>query len=193
MKLKDSLYTPFKHWAEGGSVYITSDPHFGDGAMYGKIIYGNAYDIFSNEARAAIINKKLYKNDTLIILGDIGDIEGLKLLKPCYKVLILGNHDAGRSVYEEYFNEIYNGPLIISEKIILSHEPILIPGMINIHGHIHDPEFKIELNNYISINCAGNIVSFEKINLKHLIEAGVLKEVPSIHRLAIERQKERKK
>ena len=34
MKLKDSLYTPFKHWAEGGSVYITSDPHFSDGAPY---------------------------------------------------------------------------------------------------------------------------------------------------------------
>lgn len=193
MKLKDSLYAPFKHWAEGGSVYIISDPHFGDGAIYGTTIYSNAYDIFSNEERAAIINKKLCKNDTLIILGDIGDIEGLKLLKPCYKVLILGNHDAGRNVYKEYFNEIYNGPLIINEKIILSHEPILIPGMINIHGHIHNPESKIELNNYISINCAGNIVSFEKLNLKHLIEAGVLKEVPSIHRLAIERQKEHKK
>lgn len=193
MRLKDSLYAPFKHWAEGGSVYITSDPHFGDGAMYGKAIYGNAYDLFSNEARAAIINKKLYKNDTLIILGDIGDIEGLKLLKPCYKILILGNHDAGRGVYEEYFNEIYEGPLVISEKIILSHEPILIPGMINIHGHDHNSKEHYRVENGYHINTAGNLVDFTKLNLKHLIEAGVLKEAPSIHRLAIERQKEHKK
>lgn len=25
-----TLYEPFRHWAETGSVYILSDPHFGD-------------------------------------------------------------------------------------------------------------------------------------------------------------------
>ena len=25
-----TLYKPFRHWSEGGSVYILSDTHFGD-------------------------------------------------------------------------------------------------------------------------------------------------------------------
>ena len=53
------------------------------------------------------------------------------------KILILGHHDSGASKYEDYFDEIYSGPLIISEKIILSHEPGEVPWALNIHGHDH--------------------------------------------------------
>lgn len=45
------------------------------------------------------INKLVHKNDTLIILGDVGDIRCVKKLKAGYKVLILGNHDKGVSNY----------------------------------------------------------------------------------------------
>lgn len=30
---------------------------------------------------------------------------------------------------------MYEGPLCVSDKIILSHEPLNIPYMLNIHGH----------------------------------------------------------
>ena len=34
-------------------------------------------------------------------------------------------------------DEVYNGPLIVGPKLILSHEPIEIDGMFNIPGHNH--------------------------------------------------------
>ena len=159
--------------------------------MYGTT-YNNAYDEYSNKERAKIINRRLHKNDTLIILGDIGNIEYLKLLKPCYKVLILGNHDAGRTVYEDYFDEIYEGPLVISEKIILSHEKLMIPGMLNIHGHCHDADPYNDFGSGICFNISGNLVNFNKLNLKEVFEFGIVKRIPSIHRLAIEKQKKYK-
>lgn len=97
MKLQDSLYKPFQHWAANGKIYIISDTHFGE-----TQIYGNEYDEYTDEERAAIINKGLGKNDTLIHLGDVGDVEKMKLIKPCYKVLLLGNHDAGASKYLDF-------------------------------------------------------------------------------------------
>ena len=39
------------------------------------------------------------KHDTFILLGDVGDISCVRKLKG-YKILILGNHDTGRSNYE---------------------------------------------------------------------------------------------
>lgn len=46
------------------------------------------------------INKIAGKTSTLIILGDVGDIECVKKLKAKYKVLVLGNHDRGASYYK---------------------------------------------------------------------------------------------
>ena len=46
------------------------------------------------------INKLAHKNDTLIILGDVGEIKNISRLKAGYKVLIMGNHDTGRSNFE---------------------------------------------------------------------------------------------
>lgn len=83
------------------------------------------------------ICKKVHKNDTLICLGDVGDPKYFSYIKG-YKVLIKGNHDAGNSNYEPYFNEIYDGPVMIAPKILLSHEPILSDYWMNIHGHNHN-------------------------------------------------------
>ena len=47
-----TLYEPFRHWSEGGSVYILSD--------------------FS------IINGIVMKNDTFVCLGDVGNPEYIK-------------------------------------------------------------------------------------------------------------------
>ena len=69
------------------------------------------------------INSVIGKSDTLIILGDIGNIEFVRKLRG-YKILIIGNHDKGASMYKSVFDEVYTGPLIISDKIILSHQKI---------------------------------------------------------------------
>ena len=132
------LYPCFQHWP--GTVWFYSDPHFGDAQLkqYRKGI--------TDEEQVKRINSKVGKNGTIVFLGDIGDLEFVRKIKG-YKVLIMGNHEKGATNYQrkveileqEYFNpycsiikkqndnklfdEVYEGTLQISPKIILSHEP----------------------------------------------------------------------
>lgn len=94
----EQLYECFKHWSKKGSVWVYSDPHFNDeeAAGYGRI---------SDEEQLKLINAKVGKNDTIVILGDVGDIEFARRIKG-YKILICGNHDLGVSNYQrkiEYY------------------------------------------------------------------------------------------
>lgn len=73
------------------------------------------------QEQVAIINGIVMKNDTFICLGDVGKPEHIKDIKARKRILILGNHDA-KGAYNNYFDEIYTGPLFIAEKILLSHE-----------------------------------------------------------------------
>lgn len=73
-------------------------------------------------------------------------MKGPKGLRKLY--LVLGNHDVCRLsnsrikfYYEAGFDKVYDSPIIVNEKFILSHEPVYIaPGsnFINIYGHTHD-------------------------------------------------------
>ena len=179
------LYDCFKHWYHGGSIYFYSDPHFGDEEM--KQIRKN---YISDEEQVARIRSFIGKNDTLVILGDVGDKEWLKKLRG-YKVLILGNHDAGATTYEGYVDEIYEGALMISDKIILSHEPIDFPYALNIHGHTHSLPARYDKQH---LNVCAEAINYYPIGLKTwVIESGFLKDIPSIHRETIDAATERKK
>lgn len=85
-------------------------------------------------------------------------------------------------------NEVYNGPLIIGPKLILSHEPIEIDGMFNIHGHVHalTPQTDKDLN-----VCSMNI-NYTPINLNQLMKRGLTSKVDSIHRITINNATARK-
>lgn len=174
------LYEKFRSWSIGGSVWIYSDPHFDDADC--KLM---AEDWPTPDEQIEKINKKVYKGDTLIILGDIGSPEYIKKLKAGYKVLISGNHDVGLTKYRNYFDEVYNGPLFIGEKLLLSHEPIDIPFALNIHGHTHArPGYGFhDLNHF---NVCSNTVGYEPQNLKDIINIGFLKNVETIHRITID-------
>ena len=56
-----TLYEPFRHWSEGGSVYILSDLHFGDEDC--KFM---SPDWISPQEQIFIINGVVMKNDTFI-------------------------------------------------------------------------------------------------------------------------------
>ena len=94
------LYDIFAHWHVQGTVWLYSDPHFGD-----KELAAGVVNRPSDEEQVKMINSKVGKKDTLIILGDVGDIECAKKLKG-YKILIAGNHDAGLTNYKEVFTEV---------------------------------------------------------------------------------------
>lgn len=155
-----------------------SDTHFDDPDLI------NAYtDRPSTQEQVKLINSKVGKCDTLILLGDVGDPSYLKQLRG-HKVLLLGNHDRGRSVYESYVDEIYEGPLMIAEKLILSHEPVSIPWAFNIHGHIHSRSHKDDKLHY---NVNADVIGYVPINFNQWMQrGGHLAPVQSLHRDTID-------
>lgn len=219
--MKTKLYKPFEHWYHGGTIWLYSDPHFGDGEQ--KLIDPLWPD---DASQVKALNHNLSRNDTIIFLGDIGDVEFIKEIKG-YKVLLLGNHDRGASNYlKEYlvyapskdfifksynkmdaedvaaeynileqhddeaeiysnglFDEVYEGPLMINNHIMLSHEPIDMGFGINIHGHNHTGYRLDRYLHSISINVCSNIIDFEKVRLDKLLENI---EYEDIHRMTID-------
>ena len=174
------------------NVWFYSDPHFADPEMpyIRKNYIGDAEQIKR-------INSKVGRYDTLIILGDVGDAEFVKQLHG-YKVLIMGNHDKGASNYKRHFDivngypindnhlfdEVYTGALMITDKLILSHQPIanLPPFMFNIHGHDHSNWFTGSRH----MNVCAEHINYTPISLTEIIKSGVLKDIESIHRLQID-------
>lgn len=232
------LYDEFaKRWALTGSVWFYSDPHFGDEEM--KRIRKN---YITDEEQVRRINSKVGRKDTLIILGDVGDVEFVKKLRG-HKVLIMGNHDGGASNYlrhitqvsrcpkcgstnlrdlsydegfrlfqtecqdchyrgatfgpdfdgyddDHLFDEVYEGALMISPKIILSHEPLpnLPTWLFNIHGHDHSNWFTGSRH----LNVCAEHIDYTPVSLNSIVKDGLLKDVEDIHRVTIDNAIERK-
>lgn len=215
------LYECFSHWHIEGTVWIYSDPHFGD-----KELAACQPNRPSDEEQIRLINSKVGRKDTIIFLGDINDIECVRKIRG-YKVLVMGNHDAGRSNYQrkqetivfaiehysrediekiikegfpnwrfeidrnaywwkvlvdnKLFDEVYEGPLMISEKLILSHEPVNVPWAFNIHGHMHESKH----NDKMHFNVCSDVIGFTPINFNQWMKRGYLSDVETIHRNTI--------
>ena len=178
-----SLYPTFQRWSEKGSVWLWSDPHFDDPDC--KYMSPNWP---TPEEHLQLLKKDIHKNDTSICLGDVGNPEYVKEI-PGYKVLIMGNHDQSVEKYAPYFDEIYTGPVMIAEKIILSHEPVDVPWAINLHGHDHSP---LNTGDSHHINFAANVVGYVPISLGKLIKDGIMSRVTSIHRITIDKAAKKK-
>lgn len=179
----NSLYEPFRSWSEKGTIWIISDTHFleDDDLRQAYPNRPTAYELVKK------INAKVGKADTLLLLGDVGNLDCASILRG-YKVLVMGNHDRGVQNYREIFSEIYEGPIMISEKIILSHEPLNIDWAFNFFGHCHD------LNNYVpgGLNVCADVIDYTPINFNRFLKSGRLREIKPLHRRTIDRATERK-
>ena len=177
----EGLYKPFSHWGEKGGVWVISDTHFGEDDL--KYAYPNRPD---DETLLKQINQKVGKNGYLIHVGDVGDIEFAKRLKG-YKILICGNHDQGPEYYKDVFDEVYAGPVLISPKIMLCHEPIEYPYAYVIHGHDHSGAFC----EYGRMNVCCDVIGYSPINFNAFLKSGKLKECRNIERDTIDKATER--
>ena len=230
------IYDAFQHWGKQ-TVWIYSDPHFSDEDLECGI-----KNRPSDEEQIANINSCAGRKDTLIILGDVGNIECVRKLRAAHKVLIMGNHDSGATKYkrevvkviydadiwnqdsaiadmkakypnwrvwcvEDYefhapfrrwnvyadnclFDEVYEGALIIGEKLILSHEPIsMIPWAFNIHGHQHNKNVKSGPRH---LNVCSDVIGYKPINFNQFLKSGQTANIQTIHRETIDRATERK-
>ena len=117
----------------------------------------------------------------------------------------MGNHDGGATNYQRrttidtawngnkeiefrtdnrLFDEVYEGALMISSKIILSHEPIMsLPAwLFNIHGHDHsNPNLGPH-----HLNVCAEHINYTPISLTSIIKEGRLHNIEDIHRITID-------
>lgn len=131
--------------------------------------------------------KKLHKDDTFYFLGDFGrptdDIfyELFYIFKTakCRKVAIRGNHDheAETAQLKQLFDEVYDYPIWISNRIILSHFPCAVwKDQLNIHGHLHGSV--LDSPNHL---CASlHVANYQPIN-SHIAN-GCLGRLPKYNR-----------
>lgn len=230
------IYDSFQHWGEKHqTVWIYSDPHFNDDELAGGI-KGRP----SAEEQVKRINAKCGRRDCLIVLGDVGDVEYVRQLRAEYKVLVMGNHDAGSTNYkreivkrifdkdihpdkaeiraimekefpgwairieEDYdfhcpfnrwiayadnklFDEVYEGALIVGEKLILTHEPVEIPWLFNIHGHDHAGRKR---QNHL--NVCSDVIGWEPVNFTSFLKSGFASKIQTIHKETIDNATKRK-
>ena len=199
-----SLYDSFARWFHDGKgqVYFYSDPHFSDDEM--KHLRAN---YIGDDEQVKRINSKIGKYDTIVFLGDIGDVNFIKRIRG-YKVLIQGNHDSGAVNYRRHitnvfidgqiiqcddnhlFDEVYEGILIIGPKLILSHEPINFKYGLNIHGHDHS---KLYMQDDRHLNVCAENIGYTPVCLKDIVTSGVLKDISDIHRDTIDNATAKKK
>ena len=86
-------------------------------------------------------------------------------------------------------DEVYSGPLTIGPKLILSHEPIEVDGMFNIHGHVHS----LVLSTDRDLNICAMNTNYIPVNLNQLMKHGLTSKIDSIHRITIDNATARKK
>lgn len=89
------------------------------------------------------------------------------------------------------FNEVYAGPLMINEKILLSHEPIPNCSWVyNCHAHVHDPHIKDDTYHF-NFNIDGK-QHYEPWNFNQWLKEGHTSKIQSLHRQTIDGATKRK-
>lgn len=174
------------------TIYILSDTHFGDQHL--KDAFPNRP---SDEELVKRINSICGKTDLIIHLGDVGDVSFIQQLK-ADKWLVTGNHDKGSSKYQRksliindtyidnlLFDKVFEGPVQIGEKLILSHEPIEASWAMNIHGHDHSGKTFSDIGHY---NCCLDTTNYLPLNLNSFLRGGGTSKIRSIHRQTIDKR-----
>lgn len=98
---KINLYPCFQHWLKYNNIWLISDTHFGDDEMANL-----RKDYISDDEQINRINSVVGKADLLICLGDCGDVDCFKKIKAGYKVLVMGNHDKGKTNYQRKVEDV---------------------------------------------------------------------------------------
>ncbi|MFS0838067.1 phosphoesterase [Paenibacillus sp. 1P03SA] len=163
--------------------FFISDHHFGH-----KLIIDFESRPFADadEMTAVMIDKwnaVVGSEDKVFHLGDFSFLnqertgEIVRRLNG-YKVLILGNHDRGRSRswwLDAGFDEVSEYPVLYKNFFLLSHEPLYMNKhmpYVNVHGHIHGQKY--EGKNYFNV-CVEHW-DYTPLNFEQIRDAVVVSE-----------------
>ena len=162
------LYKIFDHWHKEGTLFIISDTHFGDAD-----IRRGFPDRPADAELVKRINSYVGRKDTLIILGDVGDVSYVKQLRAKQKILIMGNHDCGRTMYERKIEtKIFNKDFFQKDEALVEMQR-LYPGCrytISEGYQFHVPfdYWKVEADNMLFDEVyEGALIIGEKFILSH--------------------------
>jgi calcineurin-like phosphoesterase family protein len=133
--------------------FFTSDHHFGHANIitFESRPFANAEEM--TNAMVAKWNAVVGSEDKVFHLGDFSSLNQEKTASIVsrlngYKLLVLGNHDRGRSRawwLAAGFDEVSEYPIIYKDFFFLSHEPLYMNKhmpYVNVHGHIHGQKYE---------------------------------------------------
>ncbi len=133
--------------------FFTSDHHFGHANIitFESRPFANAEEM--TDAMIAKWNAVVGREDKVFHLGDFSFLNQAKTASIVsklngYKLLVLGNHDRGRSRswwLDAGFDEVSEYPILYKEFFFLSHEPLYMNShmpYVNVHGHIHGQKYE---------------------------------------------------
>ena len=160
-------------------------------AGYKVLIMGNHDKGASNYKRQVFFNENF--NETRFY----GQLDRRHISSNSYKELEdLGctNIKEGHPIIEEdnhLFDEVYEGPLMISDRLMISHEPLFptVSFIYNIHSHVHNSNYKGDEHH---LNVIAEANDYTPVALYPLLKKGLLKNIDSIHRETIDKATARK-
>ena len=136
---------------------IISDTHFGHENILQFERKGRFNSIQEHDETLLGIWEKCVSSlkglDTFYFLGDfcadgreeeyVDRLVSCMATSPCRKVMVRGNHDKAicGQLLAELFDEVYDYPIYISHRVVLSHFPCAVyNSQVNVHGHTHGME-----------------------------------------------------
>lgn len=150
--------------------FLIGDLHFGDNGMFRRV-YSKVFATKEEYMETLVknYNNIVGNHHKVLFLGDLGQGEELRKYIPQmngYKILILGNHDNyAKKFYNDLFDEVYDYPLFLMNRVVASHEPIPTePGVLNIHGHTHAVKLKSDRH----VNLCVEHTDYKPVRLKYV-------------------------
>lgn len=161
-------YVPF---LRGYKVLVMGN-HDSGASNYKRRIFKQKFDKGLFQKHEALDEmKRLYPNCAYSIIDSYDSLDN----SPCWEV----------RADNQLFDEVYEGPVMISSKLVLSHEPIGLLGgwAMNIHGHVHN---RMERNSICHYNVCADCHNYLPLNLNQFLKSGALSKISSIHRQTID-------
>jgi calcineurin-like phosphoesterase family protein len=158
-------------------IYFIADTHFG----HKNIIRFcdrpfNTVKEMDNEM-ISLWNKTVNDGDEIIHLGDFSYRTSPEDTKSIFQSLrgkislLMGNHDRkyGIDYWKDIgFDRVYDSPIVLDNKLLLSHKQLIDKRYLNVHGHSHENKVKKALRNYALC------VSVEQINYRPISIVDIL-------------------
>ena len=135
---------------------------------------------------------KRHRDTVVLSVYDFSQEEAMKEMQhryPGYQIKFECMGKAGWvfSIDNKLFDEVYEGALIVGEKLILSHEPVEVPWLFNVHGHDHAGHKR---QNHL--NVCSDVIGWEPVNFTSFLKSGFASKIQTIHRETIDNATKRK-